>query len=104
MQMDWGIIHYIDERGKIYRAPGFIMIRDHSRTKYVEFTKRCDLYSLLRGIVNAFEYFGGVPQVVLTDRMNTVIDGSEAAKPLWNKRFENFASNTGFVPKVCRAR
>jgi transposase len=33
------------------------------------------IYSLLRCMVNAFEYFGGVPEVVLTDRMKTVING-----------------------------
>ena len=103
-QMDWGIVHYIDGRGRIHKAPAFVMILGNSRTKYVEFTKRCDFYSLLRCMVNAFEYFGGVPQVVLTDRMKTVIDGSEAGKPLWNKRFEDFAADMGFIPKVCRAR
>ena len=80
------------------------MILGNSRTKYVEFTKRCDFYSLLRCIANALEYFDGIPQIVLTDRMKTVIDGSEAGKPLWNKRFENFAADMGFIPKVCRPR
>lgn len=103
-QMDWGITHYIDERGIIHKTPVFIMIMGNSRCKYVEFTKRCDFYSLLRCMVNAFEYFGGVPQIVLTDRMKTVIDGSEAGKPLWNKRFEDFAADMGFIPKVCRPR
>jgi transposase len=103
-QMDWGITHYIDERGKVHKTPAFVMILGSSRTKYVEFTKRCDFYSLIRCMVNAFEYFGGVPQTVLTDRMKTVIDGSEAGKPLWNKRFEDFAADIGFVPKVCRPR
>ena len=104
VQMDWGIVHYIDEHGTIHKTPAFVMILGHSRVKYVEFTKRCDFYSLIRCIVNAFEYFGGVPQIVLTDRMKTVIDGSEAGKPLWNKRFEDFASDMGFIPKVCRPR
>ena len=103
-QMDWGITHYIDEGSIIHKTPVFIMIMGNSRCKYVEFTKRCDFYSLLRCMVNAFEYFGGVPQIVLTDRMKTVIDGSEAGKPLWNKRFENFAADMGFIPKVCRPR
>lgn len=103
-QMDWGITHYIDEHGVIHKTPVFIMILGNSRCKYLEFTKRCDFYSLLRCIVNAFDYFGGVPQIVLTDRMKTVIDGSEAGKPLWNKRFEDFAADMGFIPKVCRPR
>ncbi|QDR81805.1 Integrase core domain protein [Sporomusa termitida] len=98
-QMDWGITHYLDEHGIVHKTPVFVMIMGSSRSKYVEFTKRCDFYSLLRCMVNAFEYFGGVPQVVLTDRMKTVIDGSEAGKPLWNKRFEDFAADMGFLPK-----
>jgi len=103
-QMDWGITYYIDERGNIHKTPVFVMILGNSRCKYVEFAKRCDIYSLMRCMVNAFEYYGGVPETVLTDRMKTVIDGSEAGKPIWNSRFEDFASDMGFVPKVCRAR
>lgn len=103
-QMDWGICHYTDEDGNIHKAPAFVMILSNSRVKYVEFTKRCDFYSLLRCIVHAFESFGGVPETVLTDNMKTVIDGREAGKPLWNSRFEDFAAEMGFVPKVCRPR
>src|SRR5690554_3013676 len=103
-QMDWGIAHYIDEKGVIHKTPVFTMILGNSRCKYVEFTKRCDIYSLLRCMVNAFEYFGGVPEVVLTDRMKTVINGSDAGKPIWNSRFEDFAADMGFVPKVCRVK
>lgn len=103
-QMDWGITQYIDEKGVVHKTPAFVMILGSSRTRYVEFTKRCDFYSLIKCIVNAFEYFGGVPEIVLTDRMKTVIDGSEAGKPLWNSKFEDFAADMGFVPKVCRAR
>jgi len=103
-QMDWGISHYIDEKGNVHKTPTFVMLLGNSRRKYVEFTKRCDRYTLLRCMVNAFEYFGGVPDTVLTDRMKTVLDGIEAGKPIWNKMFEDFAAEMGFVPKVCRVR
>lgn len=103
-QMDWGISHTIDEQGTIHKLPVFVMVMGSSRARYVEFTKRCDFYSLLRCMVNAFEYYGGVPEVVLTDNMKTAIDGREAGKPLWNSRFEDFAADLGFVPKVCRPR
>jgi len=103
-QMDWGIAHYIDEKGNIHKTPVFVMILGNSRCKYIEFVKRCDIYSLMRCMVNAFEYYGGVPETVLTDRMKTVIEGSEAGKPIWNSRFEDFAADMGFVPKVCRVR
>jgi len=103
-QMDWGITHYADENGIIHKSPAFVMIMGSSRAKYVEFTKRCDFYSLLKCMVNAFEYFGGIPETVLTDRMKTVIIGSEAGKPIWNSRFSDFAADMGFVPKVCKPR
>ena len=103
-QMDWGIAHYVDQHGNVHKTPAFAIILGNSRVKYVEFTKRCDFYSLLRCIVNAFEYFGGVPEVVLTDRMKTVILGMEAGTPIWNKGFEYFAADMGFVSKVCRPR
>lgn len=104
VQMDWGITQHIDEKGVVHKTPAFAMILGNSRTRYVEFTKRCDFYSLVKCMVNAFEYFGGIPEIVLTDRMKTVIDGSEAGKPLWNSKFEDFAADMGFVPRVCRAR
>ena len=81
-QMDWGISHYIDEKGNIHKTPTFVMLLGNSRRKYVEFTKRCDRYTLLRCMVNSFEYFGGVPDTVLTDRMKTVLDGIESGKPI----------------------
>lgn len=53
-QMDYGICHYLDLDGVIHKVPAFIMIMGYSRAKYVEFVKRCDLYSLERCLVNAF--------------------------------------------------
>ena len=72
--------------------------------KYVEFTKRCDLFSLQRCILNACEYFGGVADVILTDNMKTVILGRESGKPVWHPGFLDFANDIGFVPKVCKVR
>ncbi len=103
-QMDYGICHYVDLDGVTHKIPAFIMIMGNSRAKYVEFVKRCDLYSLQRCLINAFEYFGGVPETILTDRMKTVIIGTDGKEIIWNTKFQEFARDMGFVPKVCRAR
>lgn len=72
---------------------------------YIEFTKRCDIHSFLRCMINALEYFGGVPQTVLTDQMKTVILGmGDDRKPRWHPLFEDFAATVGMVPRVCRVR
>lgn len=103
-QMDYGICHYVDLDGVIHKVPAFIIIMGSSRAKYIEFVKRCDLYSLQRCLVNAFEYYGGVPETILTDRMKTVIIGTEGGQPIWNTKFQEFANDMGFIPKVCKAR
>ena len=103
-QMDWGMCHCTDSSGTLYKVPAFVMIFGKSRIKYMEFTCRCDLSSLERCIVNAFSYFGGMPENVLTDNMKTVVTGREAGKPIWNTRFAEFAVELGFVPRVCRIR
>lgn len=103
-QMDWGICHYTDTGGTVHKVPVFVMVLGHSRAKYIEFTSRCDLSSLERCMVNAFAYFGGVPEKVLTDNMKTVIIGRDGGKPIWNTAFEDFSVDMGFIPKVCAPR
>ena len=101
-QMDWGICTYIDEDNASHKVPAFTMVLGSSRAKYIEFANRCDLRSLMRCMMNAFVYYGGVPREVLTDNMKTVIIGREDGKPVWNPQFEAFALEMGFSPKVCR--
>jgi transposase len=103
-QMDWGICSYFDENGEIHKAQAFVMILGYSRAKYVEFTKRCDLKSLERSILNAFEYSGGVPDVVLTDNMKTVVLRHEGGKTIFLPAFESFCADLGFNPSTCKAR
>jgi transposase len=103
-QMDWGTMKYQDLDGEIRKVAVFVMVLGFSRACYIEFGRRCDLASLLRSLVHAFEYFGGVPQVVLTDHMKTVISSSDQGKPVWQEGFERFATEAGFVPRVCRVR
>ncbi len=103
-QMDWGILKFEDPDGSVHKVACFAMVLGHSRTRYVEFSRRCDVWSLLRCMVNAFESYGGVPRTVLTDRMKTVLQSTDNGAPVWQERFLRFATEMGFVPKVCRTR
>lgn len=102
--MDWGMYSHTDSHGVLHHASAQAMILGYSRTKYVEFTSRCDLCSLQRCMVNAFEYFGGVPEIVLTDNMKTVVVHREGKHVIWNPQFAGIAVQMGFVPKVCKMR
>ncbi|BCJ85658.1 IS21 family transposase [Effusibacillus dendaii] len=104
-QVDWGICEYIDLDGHVRKVPVFVMVLGYSRAMYVEFTKRCDIHSFLRCLIHAFKYFGGIPKIMLTDQMKTVILGMEDdRKPRWHPLFADFAAAIGLIPKVCRVR
>lgn len=103
-QMDWGLCQYLDQENKLHKVAVFVMILGHSRAKYIEFVKRCDLKSLERCMLNGFRHFGGIPKEVLTDNMKTVVEGRETGKVLWNTQFADFAAEMGLGPKVCWVR
>jgi len=51
------------------------------------------------------QYFNGIPQVMLTDHMKTVIlEMGDDKKPRWQSLYEDFAASIGLVTKVCRVR
>ena len=54
-QMDWGICQYLDQSGTLHKVAVFVMILGHSRAKYIEFVSRCDLHSMERCMLNAFQ-------------------------------------------------
>ncbi len=105
-QVDWGEYTYIDEEtGNTRKLYVFVMVLGYSRAIYMEFTTRCNICTFIRCLIHGFEYFGGVTDIVLTDRMKTVILGTDENKrPIWNAVFKDLAATLGFVPRVCKAR
>lgn len=104
-QVDWGICAYIDEAGHERNIAVFVMVLGYSRAMYVEFARRCDIFSFLRCFVHAIEFFGGVPKIALTDHMKTVVLGmNEDRSPEWHALFRDFALSIGLTPKLCRVR
>ncbi|MGB6132544.1 MAG: IS21 family transposase [Acidobacteriaceae bacterium] len=96
-QMDWG--HFGNWDGK--RLYGFALTLGWSRMRYVEFTQRQDVETLLNAMVHAFACFGGVTATVLTDNMKTVVLDRVDGQPRFHPRMLDFASYYGFVPRVC---
>src|SRR5207248_828869 len=67
MQFDWGEFKY-EQDGVARKLYGFSAILCYSRMRFVTFVKRCDVQTLIRCLMEAFEYFGGLPKAALTDR------------------------------------
>jgi hypothetical protein len=61
LQVDWGELVY-EQQGATRKLFGFTAILSYSRMRYVVFAKRCDAPSLVRGLLEALAYFGGLPR------------------------------------------
>ena len=102
-QADWGHFGFIEHHGQRRKLYVFVMTLGWSRAMYIEFTVSADAAWWLRCHVHAFEYFGGVPKVVLHDNLKTAVLGRDADGTIhWNARYLDFAGYYGFTPKACQ--
>ncbi|HDR7481912.1 IS21 family transposase [Bacillus toyonensis] len=101
-QMDWGYIEKIKVNEKEQDVYAFVMVLGYSRMEYVEFTTSMDLETLMKCHMNAFAYFNGLPEQILYDNMKTVVIKHTPVEIRFNRRFEDFLSYYGIVPKACK--
>ena len=101
MQFDWGEFQY-EQNGHAHKLYGFTAILGYSRMRFVTFVKRCDTPTMIRCMMAAFEYFGGLPKAALTDRMKSVFLEMEDMTPKWNPLFADFMASLGVAPRVCK--
>lgn len=102
-QVDWGTVGKMyDSRGVLRTAYAFCMTLSYSRYMYVEFTFRADTRAFLRGHINAFNYFLGIPEKILYDNTKCAKLAHEDGKETLNPLFYDFALTFGFTPKFCK--
>lgn len=83
----------------------FVATLGYSRATYVKFGRSEDVQALREGLLEAFDYFGGVPEHVLFDNPKTVVlrrDAYGEGLHRWNERLRELAEQCGFVPRLCR--
>ncbi|MDY6971144.1 MAG: DDE-type integrase/transposase/recombinase [Thermodesulfobacteriota bacterium] len=81
-QVDFGELQVEQADGSIKKRYLFSMVLGYSRKIYGELIERCDLPTFLDCHIRAFEYFGGVPEQLLYDRMRNVYIGKIAGKKI----------------------
>ena len=102
-QVDFGEFQVERADGSIKKLYLFSMILGYSRKIYGELIERCDLPTFLDCHIRAFEYFGGVPEQILYDRMRNVFIGKIAGRNKFNDTLLGFALHYGFKPEVAPA-
>lgn len=102
-QVDFGEFQMEEASGAVKKIYSFSMILGYSRRIYSEFIEHCDLPTFLDCHIRAFEYFGGVPEEILYDRMKNVYIGKIVGKDKFNDTLVGFALHYGFKPLVAPA-
>jgi transposase len=88
--------------GKRY---ALLVVLGYSRLLWLAFYPRQTMQVVMRGLEDAFTYFGGVPAECLFDQMKAVVVEDERAaggKLLENAEFARFAAHWGFRIRACR--
>jgi transposase len=88
--------------GKRY---ALVVVLGYSRLLWLQFYARQTMGVLIRGLEEAFAFFGGVPAELLFDQMKAVIieDQREiGGRVLENPEFARFAAHWGFRIRACR--
>jgi len=103
-QVDWKEFGKKLIDGKLIKLYAFVMILGFSRKKFVCFTTSMKQSLLLQAHIQAFQWFGGIPQEILYDNMKTAfcLNAEKEFKP--NRKLLAFAHHYGFTPKRCRVR
>ena len=114
-QVDFGEFAVTLPDGSVKKYFLFAMILGYSRKLFACLLERCDLPSFLEAHILAFEYFGGVPEEILYDRMRNVYvrklcETHDAAseslgvgRPLFTQALMTLAVHYGFEPAVAPA-
>ena len=103
-QVDFGYLGYTLYKGKKRKTWVFNMRLSYSRLDYYEVVYDQRVETFIRCHINAFNYFGGIPQYVKIDNLKSAILQANFYEPIYQELYKNFAYHYGFHPLPCRVR
>jgi len=105
LQIDWGEVRRFPftRADLVGQTRYFFAARlKYSRWMWVRFTTTMREETLLRCLIAVFVALNGVPWVVTTDNMKTVVIGRDHAnQPIWLPAYAKCAAEFGFLPAAC---
>ena len=102
-QVDFGHIKkiYDEETGEYVKAYVFVMVLGYSRDSYREIVKSQDITTWCNCHIHAFEYFGGVPEVIIPDNLKSAIIKASFMDPVANRSYADLARHYNFQIDPC---
>jgi len=102
-QVDFGYAgRSLDDEGKRRKTWVFNMRLGYSRYDYYERVYDQKVETFIKCHINAFEYFGGVPEVVKIDNLKAAILKANFYEPVYQNLYKEFSNYYGFKPVPCR--
>lgn len=102
-QVDFGYVGKTkDEEGRSRKTWVFNMRLSYSRLDYYEKGYDQRVETFINCHINAFEYFGGIAEVVKIDNLKAAILEANFYEPVYQRMYYNFAQYYGFKPIPCR--
>ncbi|MEN8265179.1 MAG: IS21 family transposase [Nitrospirota bacterium] len=105
-QVDFGSagLMYDPEQKRMRRAHAFVMTLSYSRLPYVKFIFDQGQATWVKCHVNAFEFFGGVPQRIILDNLKSGILKPHTYDPVFNRAYAECAKHYGFIIDPAKIR
>lgn len=104
-QVDFGYVGLTyDNSGRRRKTWVFNMRLSYSRLDYYEKVYDQRVETFIECHINAFKYFGGVPQYVKIDNLKAAILEANFYEPVYQELYKNFSEYYGFSPVPCRVR
>lgn len=101
-QVDWGSYGTVRVGSTTRRLSFFVMVLCHSRMMYLEFTVSQTMEHFLGCHLNAFHFFGAVPQKIMVDNLKSaVLKRTVGCAPVFNPEYLDFANYYRFSIVAC---
>jgi hypothetical protein len=105
-EVDFGRLGYLFDKiiNRMRALYALVVTLLCSRYQYVHVTRKQDLPALIRGIEDAWEFFGGVTKRLVIDNMKAAVVKSSRYEPIFNRTFLEYSQYQGFIidPAVAR--
>jgi transposase len=103
-QVDWGHFGKLRVGNRMHALSGFVMVLSYSRQVFLQFYLGQEMSLFLLGHQQAFEFFGGVPRVLLYDNLKSVVLERQGEAIHFNPQFLQFAAHHLFEPRPVAVR
>jgi transposase len=103
-QVDWAHFGKIEIEGATRKLMAFVMVLSWSRHIFLRFYLGAAMANFLRGHVDAFAYFGGIPRVLLYDNLKSAVLERAGDAIRFNPEIIALAKHYRFEPRPVAVR